>query len=76
MMSNAGEFIKLWAYIEVYCAFHLSALSHTVHALSLTLLQHSGTHFQQTSDFLRQFIPLDQHLRPTFLQHKDVVMID
>ena len=53
----------------VYCAFHLSTLSHTVTALSLTLLQHSGTHFQKTSDFLSQFLPLDQHSRPTFFQH-------
>ena len=45
----------------VYCAFHLSTLGHTVNALSLTPLQHSGTHFQKTSDFLSQLLPLDQH---------------
>ena len=61
---------------SVYCAFHLSTLSHTVNALSLTLLQHFGTHFQKTSDFLSQFLPLDQHSRPTFFQHKDIVLID
>ena len=44
---------------SAYCAFHLSTLSHTVNALSLTLVQHSGTHFQKTSDFLSQFLPLD-----------------
>ena len=61
---------------SVYCAFYLSTLSHTVNALSLTPLQHSGTHFQKTSDFLSQFLPLDQHSRPTFFQHKDIVLID
>ena len=44
---------------SVYCAFHLSTLSHTVNALSLTPLQHTGTHFKKTSDFLSQFLPLD-----------------
>ena len=61
---------------SVYFAFHLSALSHTVNALSRTLLQHSGTHFQKTSDFLSQFLPLDQRLRPTFFQNKDIVLIE
>ena len=60
---------------SVYRAFHLSTLSCTVNALSLTLLQHSRTHFQKTSDFLSQFLPLDQHSRPTFFQHKDTVPI-
>ena len=27
--------------------------------------QHSGTHFQKTSDFLSQFLPLGQHSTPT-----------
>ena len=54
---------------SVYCAFRLSTLSHTVNALSLTLVQNSETHFQKTSDFLSQFLPLDQHSRPTFFQH-------
>ena len=44
--------------ISVYCAFHLSTLSHTVNALSLTPVQQSGTHFHKTSDFLSQFLPL------------------
>ena len=55
---------------SVYCAFHLSTLSHTVNALSLTPLQHSGIHFQKMSDFLSQLLPLDQHSRPTFFQLK------
>ena len=46
---------------SVHCAFHLSILSHMMYALSLTPLQHSGTHFQKTSDLLSQFLPLDQH---------------
>ena len=33
---------------SVYCAFCLSAPGHTVNALSLIQLQHSGTHFQKT----------------------------
>ena len=61
---------------SIYCAFHLSTLSHTVNTLSLTPLQHSGTHFQKTSDFLSQFLPLDQHSRLTFFQHKDIVLIN
>ena len=40
----------------VYCAFHLSTLRHKVNALSLTPLQRSGTHFQNTSDFLSFFL--------------------
>ena len=60
----------------LYCAFDLSTLSPTVNALSLTPLQHSGTHFQKASDFLSQSLPLDQHSRPTFFQHKDKVLID
>ena len=61
---------------SVYCAFHLSTLIHTVNALLLTPLQYSGTHFQKTSDFLSQFFQLDQHSRPTFFQHKDIVLIE
>ena len=61
---------------SVYCSFHLSTLSHTVNALSLTLLQHSGTHFQKISDILSQFLPLDQHSRPTLFQHRDIVLIN
>ena len=61
---------------SVLCACRLSTLSHTVNALSLTPLQHSGTHFQKTSDFLSQFLPLDQHSRPAFFQHKDIVLIE
>ena len=53
---------------SLYCAFHLSTLSHMVNAVFLTPLQHSGTHFQKTSDFLSQFLPLDQHSRPTFFR--------
>ena len=59
---------------SVCCSFHLS--SHTVNALSLTPLQRSGTHFRKTSDFLCQFLPVDQHSKPTFFQHKDIVFID
>ena len=55
---------------SVYCAFHLSTLSHMVNALSLTSLQHSGTHFQKISDSLSQFLRLDQHSRPTSFKHK------
>ena len=57
---------------SVYCAFHLSTLSHTVNALSLTLVQHSGTHFQKTIDFLSRFLLLDQHSRPTFFFHSNI----
>ena len=38
--------------MSVYCVFHLSTLSHTLNALSLKPLQHSGTHFQKAADFL------------------------
>ena len=65
---------------SVYCAFHLSTLSHTFNTLSLTVTprQHSGTHFLKTSDYLSQFLSLDQHSRPTFFQYKDlyIVLID
>ena len=59
---------------SAYCAFHLTTSSHTVNTLSLTPLQHSGTHCHKTSDFLSQFLPLDQHSRPTFSQY--IVLID
>ena len=61
---------------SVCCTFHPSTLSHTVNTLSLTLLQRSGTHVQKTSDFLSQFLPLDQNSKPTFFQHRDMVLID
>ena len=61
---------------SVYCAFHLSTLSHVVNALSLTPLQHFGTRFQKTSYFLSQFLPLDQHSRLTCFQHKDTILIE
>ena len=42
------------------------------------VLNHSNTaaHFQKTSDFLSQFLPLDQHSRPNFFQHKGIVLTD
>ena len=53
---------------SINCSFHLSTLSHTVNALSLTLLQHSGTHFQKRSIFSSFFFfrsALKTHLFPT-----------
>ena len=53
---------------QLYCTFHLSTVSHAVNALSLTLLQHSGTHFQKRSIFSSFFFfrsALKTHLFPT-----------
>ena len=39
---------------DVYCAYHLSTVTGMVNILSLTVLQHSGTHFQKKLDSLSQ----------------------
>ena len=48
--------------------FYLSRLICMAEALSLTLLQHSGTHIWKTIGVIR-LLCLDQHSEPTFPQH-------
>ena len=59
----------------VYCAFHLSPLCHTVKTGSLTPLEHCGSYFQKTSDFLSQLLPFDEPSRPTFFQYDCLVPV-
>ena len=54
----------------VYCAFHLSTLSHLVKIHSLTLFQHSETHFQKKLVSVSKPLPLNWHGKLTFSNKK------
>ena len=63
------------ANIRILCITLVNTKSYGVHCF-FTTLQHSGTHFQKTQNFLSQLLPSDQQSRPTFFQHEVIVLID
>ena len=64
--GNCELFELLQTELYIKCAFHLPALSWTVNILSLSLLQHSGIHFQKKLDSLSHSLSLNQHSELTF----------
>ena len=69
-MQNFKYPLKSMLRLLLHLAAHNTHLkldrSISCNALSLSLLQHFGTYFQEVSDFPTQSHPLKQHSSPTF----------